>query len=78
MTNSVTIYVELLEEGTPTLREVQAITQGKNIYQLLPDDDYNPEDEIWEFLPYSFVRCEKVKNLGNEILLAVEQVEEPK
>ena len=74
MTNIVKIYVQLLDEGTPTVRGTDAITLGNNLYKVLATPYYNPEDEIWEFLPNSVVRCEVKNNLGEEILFAVEKV----
>lgn len=71
---TVEIYVQLLEEGTPTVRGTQAIPLPNGVYKLLPTPDYDPQDEIWEFLPGSIVQCEARDNWGKEILLAVKQV----
>lgn len=72
---TVEIYVQLLEEGTPTARPTQALPLSNGMYKILPASNYNPEDEIWEFLPGSIVRCETVKgNWVKEIFLAVERV----
>lgn len=73
--NTVKIYINLLEEGTPTWRPTQAIPLSNGLYKILSTVDYNPEDEIWEFLPNSIVRCEprKAEKVGM-VLLAVEQV----
>ena len=57
--STVTVYVQLLEEGTDTMRPTQAMPLGGDSYKLLPTPSYDPEDEIWEFLPGSIVRCEK-------------------
>ena len=70
----VKIYIELLEEGTPTIRGTEAIPLGNGHYQVLPTPDYDPEDETWKFIPGSIVHCEKRMNFGEKILLAVEQV----
>lgn len=70
------VYVELLDEGSPTIRGTQAIEMGNNLFQLLPTPDYNPEDEVWEFLPGSVVRCEERENFGERLLIAVEEVKE--
>lgn len=72
---NVEIYVELLEEGTPTLRRTQAISLGDNIFQLLPDDNYDPEDEIWQFLPNTYVTGEMRQNGDKLILVAVKQAD---
>ncbi len=78
MTNQATekVYLNLLEEGTPTARPTQAIPLGNNTYKLLPTPNYDPEDEIWEFLPGSVVKCIHAKtDKGVSILLATEKVE---
>lgn len=70
-----TIFVQLLEEGTDTARGTQAVRLGDGLFKLLPTDNYDPEDEIWEFLPGSIVKCKATTDdKGNGILLAVEQV----
>lgn len=74
MTDTVKIYIELLEEGTPTIRGTDAISLGNGVYKVLATPNYDPEDEIWKFLPGSLVRCEPRKNFGEEILYAVEKV----
>ena len=52
-----TIYVELLDEGTPTWRPVRAERTADGTYRIVswsPD----PEDETWQFPSGSVVRCE--------------------
>lgn len=72
---SVEIYVQLLEEGTPTARPTQAVPLGNGLYKILPTPNYDPEDEIWEFPPGSIVRCETVKDNWVKVLfLAVERL----
>ena len=78
MTNEPTekVYVELLEEGTDTWRPTQAIPLGNNLYKLLPTPDYNPKDEIWQFLPGTVVRCvDRRDEKLQKILVAVEKAE---
>ena len=71
---TVEIYVQLLEEGSPPARPTQAIPLSNGLYEILPTSDYDPADEIWEFLPGSIVRCETVKdNWVKELFLAVER-----
>lgn len=71
------VSVRLLNEALPTTRRTAAIELGDNWFKLLPTNDYDPEDEEWEFLPGSIVRCERRPNLGNpDIFLAVEKREE--
>jgi hypothetical protein len=65
------IYVSLLEEGTPTWRSTKARSLGNGIYQLLPTENYDPEDEIWEFTPGSIVLGqERYTENGRKILFA--------
>lgn len=72
MNNLVQIYVRLPEEETPTSRPTQAIALGNGLYKLLPTENYDPDDELWEFLPGSIVHVEKVFTAnGKEILLAI-------
>ncbi len=68
------VYVVLLEEGTDTIRGTQAIDLGNGLAKLLPTHNYDPEDEIWEFLPGSVVRVKEVNNGGEKLLLAVKDV----
>lgn len=78
MTNGklITVYVDLADEGTPTMRPTKAEVLGDNRYRLLPIERYDPEVETWEFLPGSVVACERVRTDDGEwVLLAVKQVE---
>jgi hypothetical protein len=54
----VVIYVRLLGEGTEVFRPVQALELGNGLFRLEATSDYDPEDEIWEFVPGSDVRGE--------------------
>ena len=45
------IYVALLGEGTTVYRPVSAIFIEPGVYLLEGQDTYDPEDEVWEFLP---------------------------
>jgi hypothetical protein len=70
MTNiPVEVYVPLLEEGTPTLRPTLANHLGGELYQILPTPGYDPEDEVWEFLPHSVVRCDQIVTGAGETVL---------
>ncbi len=70
----VEVYVPLLEEGTPTSRGTQAVDLGNGHYRLLSTSNYDPEDEIWKFLPGSVVRCEERMFEGKVYLIAVANV----
>lgn len=75
---TVTIYIQLLEEGTPCARPTQAIPLGNDLYKLLPTADYDPEDEFWDYLPGAVVRCEyNAKNWLTPCIIAIEQIEPP-
>lgn len=68
----ITIYVNLLEEGSPVMRPTQAIDLGNGLFKLLPTDDYNPECEIWEFLPGTVVQSKQVASAyGGYVTLAI-------
>lgn len=70
------IFVPLLEEGTPTIRPTQAIPLGNGTYKVLPTPDYDPEDEVWEFLPGSVVQCDMIEDMieGGNILRAYKKI----
>jgi hypothetical protein len=68
---TVTVYVRLLDEGTPTSRPTLAEKVGTDKFRLLATPNYDPEDEHWEFLPGSIVRCETREHDGERYLLAV-------
>lgn len=70
--DTIKIYVQLLEEGVDTARPTQAIPLEGGTYKLLPTEDYDPEDEIWEFLPGSVVKAlNTTDDKGHSILLAI-------
>jgi len=71
MTHTVEIYVRLLREGTECSRPTQALDLGNGLYKILPTPNYDPEDEVWEFLPDSIVRSEIRRCEGKEFLIAV-------
>jgi len=68
---TVTIYVRLLDEGTPTSRPTNAVKVGVESFRLLATPNYDPEDEHWEFPPGSVVRCKATEYGGKSYLLAV-------
>lgn len=71
-----TVYVNLLGEGTPVVRPVVARQISQSTYELQAPDDYDPEDEEWEFPPFSTVVCEQHIRDGEQVLIAVSQVDE--
>lgn len=61
----VDVFVELLDEGTETWRGTKALDMGDGLYKLLPTSNYDPEDEIWAFLPGDIVALERAHtNIG--------------
>lgn len=75
MQHTVTIYINLPDEGSTTRRPTQAVDLGNGTYEVLSTGDYNPEDEVWQFLPGAIVRCEKRKDGDGEYLYAAELAE---
>jgi hypothetical protein len=73
MQKLVTIYIELFDEGVPCRRPTQAIDLENGTFKVLPTPNYDPENEVWEFLPGSIVRCKIRKDSEGEYLYAVEQ-----
>jgi len=73
------IHVYLLNEGTDVWRPVDAVPMGDGIYRI-PRNAQIPEDEDWQFLPGTTVRCTLKKLSGGERLTAVEAItpNEPK
>ncbi len=61
MNSPITIYVELLDEGTDTWRPTKAIELGDGLFKLLPTPNYDPENESWAFLPGETVKAEQKK-----------------
>lgn len=53
-----TIYIQLLDEGSIAYRPTLAEELGVNIFRVMPTDNYDPEDEVWEFLPGDVVKCQ--------------------
>ena len=75
MNEIINIYINLLNEGTPTMRPTTAVNIGNGLYKILPTNDYDPEDETWEFLPDSIVRLKEAEgHFSGKILLAVESI----
>lgn len=68
--NTETIYVELLDEGTFVLRPTRGTPLGGSCYEILATDDYDPELETWSFQPGSKVVCEWENHHGELLLVA--------
>lgn len=70
------IYIQLLDEGTKVYRPVPACEVQSNIYEVGGFEIYDPEDEIWEFPPGTYVVVEE-QNLNDEIVLVAIQEQSP-
>jgi hypothetical protein len=53
----VVVYVRLLDEGTDVWRPVRAKRLPNGTFELGEPEDYDPETELWEFLPHARVKC---------------------
>lgn len=73
-TNKFIIYIKLLDENINVWRPTEGVLIGDSIFEILPTENYNPEDEHWEFLPGNTVRCVKEFHNGRKILVAIEKV----
>jgi hypothetical protein len=62
MSNTVTVYVALLDEGVDVWRPVQAEPLGADLYRLTGAP---PADEAWPFAVGDVVRCD-VRTLSGD------------
>jgi hypothetical protein len=70
-TDKRTIYVELLQEGTPCWRPVEAEYLGSELHRIV---GVKPQDEIWAFSVGDVVRCKiKTFQAGRPQLVAHEK-----
>ncbi len=67
------IYIRLLEEGTKVYRPVPAIEIENNIYEVRGFEIYEPEDEVWEFPPGTYVLVEEQNLDGETIFVAIKE-----
>lgn len=74
-----TIYIQLLDEGSTAYRPTLGVLVSEAIYRILPTEDYDPEDEVWEFLPGDTVRCVSEVKSGAQgehlVLVARERID---
>lgn len=66
-----TIYIRLLEEAVTCIRPTQAEALENGTYRVLPTPEYDPTDEVWEFVPGSKVHCELFDDPKGAYLLAI-------
>jgi hypothetical protein len=74
-TDTVEIYIPLLNEGTDVLRPTRGIVLGPDVVQVLATTDYDPAVEEWEFSPGSRVRCVSEFREGRQLLIARNRLE---
>lgn len=72
-----TIYIELLDEGTTVCRPTTGVALGGDVYRVQATPNYDPDDEQWEFVPGTIVKCEREVRSGGSILVAKRIVEQP-
>ena len=69
-TDTIDLYVPLLNEGTDVLRPAKGRFVGPDVVLLESPPDYDPDTEEWEFPPGSEVRCVAELRGGVQILVA--------
>jgi len=67
------IYIQLLEEGTKVYRPVPACQIEDNLYEVGGFEIYDPEDEVWEFTPGTYVLVEEQHFDGENVLVAIQE-----
>lgn len=65
------IYIRLKEEGARVFRPVPAYQIENNLYEVRGFEIYDPEDEIWEFTPSTYVLVEEQNLDGKNVLVAI-------
>ena len=73
-TKEVEIYIPLLNEGTDVLRPTKGVVVEPDVVRVVATRDYDPDNEEWEFLPGSKVKCVKEVREGREVLVARQRV----
>jgi hypothetical protein len=71
MTDTTTVYIELLNEGTRCWRPVPAEPLGDGRYRLMGEQ---PDDETWPFSVGDIVRCESRELSSGATLVATERL----
>jgi hypothetical protein len=68
------IYVALLDQGTDSWRQVEAVSEGEDAYRIVSRND-RPE-ERWEYGTGETVRCRAATLPGGErVLVATQRLE---
>lgn len=68
------IHIRLLNEGTLVFRPTLGEMIEKDVYKVLPTENYDQEDERWEFPPGKIVLVKKEKREDREILVAFKEL----
>jgi hypothetical protein len=71
MSNSVKIFVGLLDEGVDVWRPVQAEHLHGDIYRIM-DQSYSRDAEKWQFEPGALVVCDLIESNEGQILAATD------
>lgn len=66
------LYLQLLEEGTKVYRPVPASQIENNLYEVGGFEIYDPEDEVWEFTPGTYVLVKEQNIDGENVLVAIQ------
>ena len=74
-TDTIELYIPLLNEGTDVLRPTRGLVLGPEIAQVLATVGYDPTDEEWEFPPGTRVRYDAETRDGRRLLIARERVD---
>jgi hypothetical protein len=68
--NTILIYIPLLDEGTDVARPTLGVPLGDNLHRVLATPTYDANDEHWKFPPGRIVRCLPEMRGGDEVLVA--------
>ena len=69
-TDTITIYVRLLNEGTDVRRPTTGVRVSGDVFRVEPTADYDPDTEEWEFPPGSEVVCAREVRNGVSLWIA--------
>ena len=65
------VFMPLLDEGTDVWRPVRAQHVADDVYRIIGDAP-DPDDEVWQFVPGTLVRCREQKLSRGVCLVAFE------
>jgi hypothetical protein len=72
---TITVYVELLDEGVQVWQPTEAEVLGEGRYRLIARSDYDEGLETWAFVQGTVVRCEDL-DLGDGLVPVAVEVDE--